>query len=79
MPKTTQLWLYHIDVQKDRELDRERSTEDAPVMRDIWRLVFTDRRTGDEISISFTEEIRDNLVKKLTGVSVASALDMPQI
>jgi hypothetical protein len=78
LPKTSQLWNYHIDVQKDRELDSERSTEDAPVMREIWRLVFTERRTGEEISISFTKEVRDSIVSKLMG-GVALGDGQPRI
>lgn len=68
MPKTTELWNYHIAVEKSEEVDRRASPPDGPeVMRDVWKFIFTDKLTGDEISISFPKETRDSIVQKLVG------------
>lgn len=74
MPKMTQLYNQHIGVEKGSEIDAQRSTEDVPVVHEIWTLVFTDKSYGDQIRIGFPKEARDDIVKNLMGGIVLPGL-----
>ena len=81
MPKTTQLWNQHIKVEKGTEIDQRATAANGgtPVVIEIWKLVFTDRATRDEVSISFDKEMRDTLVRDLTGGVVLAGGDLPSV
>lgn len=74
MPKMVQLYNQHIGVEKGSEIDPQSSTEDVPVVNEIWTLVFTDKSYGDQIRIGFPKEARDDIVKNLMGGIVLPGL-----
>lgn len=80
MPKRIDLYNQHIDVQKTMELDPGASeVEGAPVTAEKWTLSFTDKTYGDQIRISFNKQVRDEVVKMLTGGIVLAGGDLPSV
>ena len=68
MPKAVTLVNQHIKVEKGTDIDGPASDESgAPVVHEMFTLVFTDRSYGDQIRISFTKETRDQIIKDLMG------------
>lgn len=67
MPKVVTLHNQHMGVEKGSEIDAQASTEDTPVVKEMWTLVFSDRTYQDQIRISFGKEARDQVVKDLMG------------
>lgn len=44
-----------------------------------FRLVFTDRNTGDVIWVGFNKQVRDELVRQLTGGIVLAGGELPKV
>ena len=73
MPKQVMLYNQHIAVEKGTEIDGPASEkEGAPVVREMFTIILTDKSYGDQIRISFTKDVRDDIVKQLTGGIVLS-------
>lgn len=81
MPKRIDLTNQNMSVERGSELDSEKSEQNgAPVMADIWTIVFTDKTYGDQIRISFRKEVRDAFVRDLMGgVILAGGEQLPSI
>jgi hypothetical protein len=67
MPKQVVLYNQHIHVEKSTEIDPDQSTDEGPVVVEIWTLTLTDKGYGDQIKISFPKAARDELVRGLMG------------
>ncbi len=57
--KITELRNQHLAVQKQ---------PGQPGKDDAWRLLLTDKGTGDQIWLAFTRDTKDEMVRQLTGV-----------
>lgn len=68
MPKIMTLVNQHIAVEKGTEIDGPASEQSgAPVVQEMYTIVYTDRTYGDQIRVSFPKEVRDEVVKNLMG------------
>ena len=74
MPKVVTLHNQHIAVEKGSEIDAQASTDDTPVIKEMWTLVFSDRTYQDQIRISFGKDARDQVIKDLMGGIVLPGL-----
>lgn len=50
-----------------------------PVMEDMWRIIATDRQTGDCVWFAINRELRDIIVQKLTGGIVLAGGELPKL
>lgn len=50
---------------------------EQPAVIEVWTMQFTDRQTGDAIQITFPRDVRDELVKMLTGGIVLAGGGFP--
>jgi len=67
------LYNQHIAIEKGTEIDGPASDQaGAPVVREMFTIILTDKSYGDQIRISITKETRDDIVKQLTGGIVLS-------
>lgn len=56
-----------------------KSDDGAPEgMDEVWLLVYRERETGNEITFEMSREIRDFVVRGLTGGIVLAGGDLPQ-
>jgi hypothetical protein len=69
--KRTQLIGITVEVQHDREVNPATGQEEP-----IWRLVITERATGDVTYIAFAEPVLDFIVQSLSS-SVLVAQEIP--
>ncbi|GIV03708.1 MAG: hypothetical protein KatS3mg015_2538 [Fimbriimonadales bacterium] len=77
MPSVSTLFGYQIMAVKGSEVDQEENGE--PSVVDIWTIVLTDRMSQDQIRISFRRDVRDELVRQLTGGLVLAGGDFPTL
>lgn len=71
MPRVTHLFNHHMEVLHRREpVEGEQGTS----IEDIYEFVFTDRVSGDQIRVGFGKETRDQMVTKMSGITVAASL-----
>lgn len=59
--KITELRNQHFKVQKIG----------SPGKDDAWRLLLTDKNSGDQMWLAFDRETKDELVRQLTGIVLA--------
>lgn len=76
MPVRQTLAGYHIQAVKGTELDEN---ENGAEVVDVWTLILTDVRSGDQIQIAFRREARDELVRQLTGGVVLAGGELPRL
>ena len=82
MSKTIILHNQHIAASKGSQ--RKPHPDKAPesgefVEVDTWTIVYTDRMTGDQITITFDRETRDVLVRQLTDGIVLAGGSLPDV
>lgn len=70
------LWGWAVDVAKGTELEEH---PDGPITHDTWQLVFVEGGTNNVIRYSFRREVRDELVRKLTGGIVLAGGELPRV
>lgn len=73
MPKGIKLVDQHIRVEKSTSMDPKATEEQgAPVVAEMWTIIFIDKVYGDQIQITIDKETRDGMVRDLTGGIVLS-------
>jgi hypothetical protein len=65
--KVTTLDGYSIALEKSTE---PTEGQNGVGIEDVWTLIFTDQRFGEQYRISFRKDTRDKLIERLTGVIV---------
>ena len=75
MPTISNLVGWQIQAVKGSEPDNQNGG--APV--DVWTLMFQDVQTGDQIRIGFRRDVRDEIVRQLTGGVVLAGGDFPKL
>ncbi len=79
MPKRTTLHNQHLAVEKGTEIDQQASEEaGAPIVVETWTIVMSDRTYGDQFAITFRKDVRDAIVRDLTGGIVLAGGELPQ-
>jgi hypothetical protein len=68
MPRTEILDGFQMAIEKAQTVEAHEAENGEPVVVPLWTLILTDRRSGDQIRISFKEDTRDVMVRQLTGV-----------
>lgn len=56
--RITELRNQHLAVQKQHGVGKD----------DVWRLMLTDKNSGDQLWLAFDRDTRDQMVRELTGV-----------
>ena len=79
--KIMQLANQSIGVVKGTRLASEAEAAADPQVEqiDTWELVFIDRDNGDQVRIAFEREVRDDIVRQLTGGIVLAGGEFPRI
>jgi hypothetical protein len=81
MPRLEILSDFHMAAEKGQETDVVKGSNGDEQLEtvEIWTIVLSDRRTGDQIRIAFRREARDELVRQLTGGVVLAGGDFPVV
>ena len=69
MPKLTDLVNQNVRVERGTELDQD-TQNDGPVVLEKWTIIFTDKTYFDQVRVTFGKEVRDEIVRGLTGVVI---------
>ena len=79
--KIWQLANQSIGVVKGTRLasQEEMASDPQTEQIDTWELVFLDRDSGDRIQIAFEREVRDDIVRQLTGGIVLAGGEFPRL
>jgi len=56
-----------------------RDNGDEPTFQDVWKIELTDRNTGDVTWFVMNEELKDEIVRQLTGGIVLAGGKLPKI
>ena len=76
MPRVTMLVGHHIQAVKGQEPDTQ---DGEPAVVDTWTLLLTDTQTHDQIRCAFRRDVRDELVRQLTGGIVLAGGELPRL
>lgn len=80
MPKITTLVNHMVMVEKGREpADPKAQGNGNAEMVDTWTIVMMDRATGDVLRLGMKRDLRDEIVRQLTGGIVISGGELPQL
>lgn len=74
--RTEELWGWASDVVKGTELEEH---PDGPISHDVWTLVFIEGGTGNLVKYTFRRDVRDDIVRKLTGGVVLAGGELPRL
>jgi hypothetical protein len=72
-----ELFNQHIGADK-RKVPRKGESGDV-VYEDEWCIIYTDRASGDQIMACFPRDVRDEVVKQLTGGIVLAGGELPRL
>jgi len=77
--KSTELRNQMISAQKGQAVGPAMENGDEPTVVDIWRVSCVDRVSGDEVWFVMTKELRDEIVRQLTGGIVLAGGELPKV
>jgi hypothetical protein len=69
---------WNVGVKKDvKPVKGENGDPDG--VEEVWKMLLVERDTGNQIVFTLTREIRDFVVRELTGGVVLAGGDLPQV
>lgn len=76
MPSITMLVGHHIQAVKGNEPE---TVDGEPQVVDTWTIVLTDMQSQDQIRVGMRRDVRDELVRQLTGGIVLAGGELPKL
>lgn len=78
--KSTELRNQHVQAEKGQVIGPpDGKNGEAPSTVDVWKITCTDRATGDQVWFLMNEELKDEIVRQLTGGIVLAGGKLPRI